>query len=134
MIMFLDDLNSLASFVCRLVSASFCFIAAAPVVSFSLSENTPLTTGGIVTISGLGFSSVDRTSTAAVASNICSTAAWASATSVACAVSVGSSSGGAVGVGTTVQATVGTRTESFSFDGGGNVGECGLPAGLRLTQ
>ena len=77
--------------------------------------NQASTAGWSVTVSGLGFGSLEATPTATVGASHCMTAAWASSTSAVCFVSPGE------GVGkhgfATVSGIVGTRSRAFSYDG-----------------
>jgi hypothetical protein len=85
------------------------------VVSFVDQMNQASTAGWSVTVSGLGFGSLEATPTATVGASHCMTAAWASSTSAVCFVSPGE------GVGkygfATVSGVVGTRSRAFSYDG-----------------
>ena len=77
--------------------------------------NLASTAGWTVTVSGLGFGSLEATPTTTIGVSHCLTAAWASSTSAVCLLSPGE------GVGKdgfmTVSGIVGTRSEAFSYDG-----------------
>ena len=90
----------------------------APVVSFFSPPNAVLSSGGMLTVSGLSFDTKDQTPTIAVATGaFCQTASWSSATSVVCSILVGMATGAANDLSLTVASVVGSRTLSFSFDG-----------------
>ena len=93
-------------------------LRAAPVMSGISPYNVPQTGGGLVTISGLNFNSIEPSATASLGVSVaCSSTSWTSATTVACS-SVSYSSGGAAGTAVTVAGIVGTIARvGFSFDG-----------------
>ena len=85
-------------------------------VCFTYTPNTAATSGGLVTVSGLNFLTVDATPSAELGYNPCSTAAWVAKTSLVCSVDVGRNVGPAFDVVLTASAAVGSRTAAFSFD------------------
>ena len=87
----------------------------APAISFTKRENTAASGGGIVTVSGLNMRASDATSTAGIASQSCTTAAWSSGTSVMCSSAFGS--GSLLEIVLTASGIVGTRSGQFTFDG-----------------
>ena len=89
----------------------------APVVSFTSAENAVTTSGGIVTVTGVGFQTTNLTPSSVTSNQACSTAAWSSISSVACYVDTGTSGGFGKEILMTVSASVATRTSTFSFDG-----------------
>lgn len=91
------------------------FSFAAPVVSFVDLMNAASTAGWSVTVSGLGFGSLEATPTTTVGSSHCLTAAWASSTSLVCFLAPGDGVGKYVF--STVSGIVGTRSRGFSYDG-----------------
>lgn len=92
-------------------------IVTAPVVSFLLTENVALTTGGLATVSGLNFRTSDFTQSGAFDGNACATVSWVARSSALCAVGVGASAGGDQPVAVIANGLVGTRTNAFTFDG-----------------
>ena len=66
---------------------------AAPVVSFVGEKNAVTSTGRSVTVSGLGFGSLDATPSSRLGLSSCLTAAWASSTSVVCFLAPGEGKG-----------------------------------------
>ena len=91
----------------------------APVVSFSHAQNAVTTKGGVVTVTGVNFRTLDQTPTANIGSDLCSTAAWSSKSSLACILATVTDSGFAKDIVVTTSDVVGTRTARFSFDGAG---------------
>ena len=97
---------------------------AAPAVSFVAEPNAVMTAGHSVTVTGLGFATLDATASARVGVSSCTTAAWGSATSARCLMAAGEGSSKHVGL--TVESVVGTRTVGFSYDGTREGGMAGL--------
>ncbi len=93
------------------------WVWAAPVVSFVSESNAASTTGWSVTVSGIDFGSLDATPTTRLGVSDCLTAAWASSTSAVCFTTPGE--GVEKDAAMTVAGVVGTRTKTFSYDGGG---------------
>ena len=92
-------------------------MCSAPVVSFVGENNAATTTGWSVTVSGIDFGSLDTTPTTRLGVSNCLTAAWASSTSLVCFTTPGE--GVEKDAAMTVAGVVGTRTKTFSYDGGG---------------
>ena len=92
-------------------------MCSAPVVSFIGENNAATTTGWSVTVSGIDFGSLDTTPTTRLGVSNCLTAAWASSTSLVCFTTPGE--GVEKDAAMTVAGVVGTRTKTFSYDGGG---------------
>ena len=95
------------------------WVCAGPAVSVLAPTNTPQTTGGTLTISGLDFGAFELTATASLeyeADHTCSSASWTSSTVVACAVR-GQGYRAGLGAYITVATVAGTQSAAFSFDG-----------------
>ena len=91
----------------------------APIVSCLAPVNSAVSTGGIVTVSGLSFGhgiTADPTATAAVSVSNCVTTAWSSATSVVCGISSHATSAQKFD-GVTIATIVSTGVSGFTFDG-----------------
>ena len=87
-------------------------------------------------MSGIDFGSLDTTPTTRLGVSNCLTAAWASSTSAVCFTAPGE--GVEKDAAMTVAGVVGTRTKTFSYDGGGRrVLDCFLvsaaPFGARVA-
>ena len=100
---------------CHYISVILPVLVPAPMISFSASENTAASGGGLVTVSGLGFRLTDLTPTAGLASRSCATASWSSRSSVACSAPAGV--GAVLEIAMTASGAVGTRSWDFTFDG-----------------
>ena len=87
----------------------------APVVSFVAEDNSAVTSGYSVTVSGMNFAVSATTPTSTIGLSSCATAAWASASSVVCMLSMGE--GVSHELRMTVAGVVGSRTATFSYDG-----------------
>ena len=99
----------------------------APVVSFVGEKNAVTSAGWSVTVSGLGFGSLDATPSSRLGLSSCLTAAWASSTSAVCFLAPGEGQGKDVVA--TVSAVAGTRTHTFSYDGAAGISKssgCGV--------
>jgi len=90
-------------------------LVAAPVVSFVAEDNSAVTSGYSVTVSGMNFAVSATTPTSTIGLSSCATAAWASASSVVCMLSMGEGVSHELRV--TVAGVVGSRTAIFSYDG-----------------
>ena len=86
----------------------------APVVSFVGEKNAVTSAGWSVTVSGLGFGSLDATPSSQLGLSNCLTATWASSTSVVCFLAPGE--GPEKDSVATVSSVAGTRTRTFSYD------------------
>ena len=87
----------------------------APVVSFVVEANAAPSAGWSVTVSGVSFARLDGTMSVTIGGQPCGTLSWASGTSAVCLASGGD--GVQKTVTATVSGVVGTRSQSFSFDG-----------------
>ena len=112
-----------------MASVSNCSAIPAPTVSFVDALNAAVTAGYSVTVSGIDFAASATTPTATVGLSGCLTAAWASASSVVCMAAASEGVGHDVRV--TVEEIVGTRTATFSYDGG-TLGGKGRPRRVRF--
>jgi len=85
-------------------------------VSATGPANAAVTSGGLVTISGLSFGGLVVTPTASLTTTeACNSAAWTSATAVMC--TSAAYGGFGIRIAVSVSAVVGTLIGQFSFDG-----------------